>query len=93
MGRLQPNEGLAIPYERQLFLHSTGVTTLANCSPDPDRVRFKSVVLAQLLIARIPGGLPLCSPSSAIRLRRTGDARRARAASLPAFCPASASLC
>jgi hypothetical protein len=30
-------EGLAIAFERQLFLHGSGLTTLANCLPERDR--------------------------------------------------------
>lgn len=67
-------EGLAIPFERQLFIHASGLTTLANCSPGRDDARFKGIVLAEPRIGRIPGGLLLSSPAGAIRLRRTGDA-------------------
>jgi heat shock protein HslJ len=67
-------EGLAIPFERQLFLHGSGLSTLANCLPGRDDARFKHIVLAEPRIGRIPGGLLLSSPAGAIRLRRTGDA-------------------
>ncbi|MDT9600258.1 META domain-containing protein [Sphingosinicella rhizophila] len=66
-------EGLAIPFERQLFLHGSGLTTLANCLPGRDDAHFKRMVLAEPRIGRIPGGLLLSSPAGAIRLRRTGD--------------------
>jgi len=67
-------EGLAIPFERQLFLQSSGLTTLANCSPGRTDARFKDIVFAEPRIGRIAGGLVLSSPAGAIRLRRTGNA-------------------
>ena len=67
-------EGLAIAFERQLFLHGSGLTTLANCLPGRDDVRFKRIVLSDPRIGRIPGGLLLSSSAGAVRLRRTGDA-------------------
>jgi heat shock protein HslJ len=67
-------EGLAIPFERQLFLHGSGVTTLANCRPGRDDAHFKTIVLSEPRIGRIPGGLLLSSAAGAVRLRRTGDA-------------------
>jgi heat shock protein HslJ len=67
-------EGLAIAFERQLFLHGSGLTTLANCLPGRDDAGFKRIVLSQPRIGRIPGGLLLSSPAGAVRLRRTGDA-------------------
>lgn len=67
-------EGLAIPFERQLFLHGSGVTTLANCTAGSEDARFKNIVLAEPRIGRIPGGLILSSQSGAIRLRRAGVA-------------------
>lgn len=67
-------EGLAIAFERQLFLHASGLSTLANCLPGRADGRFKRIVLAEPRIGRIPGGLLLSSPAGAIRLRRTGDA-------------------
>jgi heat shock protein HslJ len=68
------SEGLAIPFERQLFLHGSGPTTLANCLPGRDDGRFKAIVLSEPRIGRIPGGLLLSSPAGALRLRRTGAA-------------------
>ena len=67
-------EGIAIAFERQLFLHGSGLTTLANCLPDRDGARFKRVVLSEPRIGRIPNGLLLSSRPAPIRLRRTGDA-------------------
>lgn len=67
-------EGLAIPFERQLFLHGSGLTTLANCVPGRNDARLKRIVMSEPRIGRIPGGLLLSSPAGAIRLRRTGDA-------------------
>jgi hypothetical protein len=67
-------EGLAIPFERQLFLHGSGVTTLANCMAGRDDAYFKRVVTSEPRIGRIPAGLLLSSPAGAIRLRRTGAA-------------------
>ena len=67
-------EGLAIPFERQLFLHGSGLSTLANCLPGRDDARLKRVVLSEPRIGRIPGGLLLSSAAGDIRLRRTGDA-------------------
>jgi hypothetical protein len=67
-------EGLAIPFERQLFLHSNGLTTLANCMPGRDDARFKRIVLSEPRIGRIANGLLLSSPAGAVRLRRTGEA-------------------
>ncbi len=67
-------EGLAIAFERQLFLHGSGLSTLANCVPGRDDARFKQIVLSDPRIGRIPGGLLLSSQVGTIRLRRTGDA-------------------
>lgn len=67
-------EGLAIAFARQLFLHGSGVTTLANCMPGREDARFKGIVLSEPRIGRIAGGLLLSSPAGALRLRRTGDA-------------------
>ena len=67
-------EGIAIAFERQLFLHGSGLTTLANCLPDRDDARLKQVVLSEPRIGRIPNGLLLSSAAGAVRLRRTGDA-------------------
>jgi heat shock protein HslJ len=68
------NEGLAIPFERQLHLHGSGVSTLANCAPGRADARFKQLVLAGPRIGRVPGGLLLSSPAGDLRLRRIGDA-------------------
>ena len=67
-------EGLAIAFERQLFLHGSGITTLANCLPDGDEERMKHIVLSDPRIGRITGGLLLSSPVGTVRLRRIGDA-------------------
>ena len=67
-------EGLAIAFERQLFLHGSGLTTLANCLPGRADARFKRIVQSEPRIGRIPGGLLLASPAGDLRLRRTGDA-------------------
>lgn len=67
-------EGLAIPFERQLFLHSSGVTTLANCMPGRDDSYFKRVVTSEPRMGRIPAGLVLSSPTGSIRLRRAASA-------------------
>ncbi|MBA3677779.1 MAG: META domain-containing protein [Sphingosinicella sp.] len=67
-------EGLAIAFERQLFLHGSGVTTLAYCQPGRDEERFKQIILSEPRIGRIPNGLLLSSPAGTLRLRRTGDA-------------------
>lgn len=67
-------EGLAIAFERQLFLHGSGVTTLANCSNGRSDERLERIVLSEPRIGRIAGGLLLSSSAGAVRLRRTGDA-------------------
>jgi hypothetical protein len=67
-------EGLAIAFERQLFLHDSGISTLANCPPDRVNGRFKAIVLSEPRVGRISGGLLLSSPVGEIRLRRAGDA-------------------
>jgi hypothetical protein len=67
-------EGLAIAFERQLFLHGSHVSTLANCSASGVDSRFKAIVLSEPRVGRIAGGLLLSSPAGEIRLRRTGDA-------------------
>jgi hypothetical protein len=67
-------EGLAIPFERQLSLHGSGVTTLANCMPGRVDAYFKRVVTSEPRIGRIPTGILLASPAGSIRLRRTGEA-------------------
>jgi heat shock protein HslJ len=68
------SEGLAIAFERQLFLHGSGVTTLAACPPGRDDAAFKRIILSEPRIGRIAGGLLLSSPAGAVRLRRTGEA-------------------
>jgi hypothetical protein len=65
---------VAIAFERQLFFHGSGLTTLANCLPGRDDQRFKHIVQSEPRIGRIPGGLLLSSPAGAVRLRRTGGA-------------------
>jgi hypothetical protein len=67
-------EGLAIAFERQLFLHGSGLTTLANCMPGRDDPHLKKIVLSEPRIGRVPSGLLLTSPIGNVRLRRTGDA-------------------
>jgi heat shock protein HslJ len=67
-------EGLAIAFERQLFLHGSGLTTLANCLPGRDDARLKRVVHSEARIGRIQSGLLLSSPAGTVRLRRTGAA-------------------
>lgn len=67
-------EGLAIAFERQLFLHGSGVSTLASCPPELQNTTLKSLLLSEPRIGRIPGGLLLSSSAGALRLRRTGDA-------------------
>jgi hypothetical protein len=67
-------EGVAIAFERQLFLHGSGLSTLATCLPGRADERFKNIVLSEPRIGRIAGGLLLSSPAGTIRLRRTGDA-------------------
>lgn len=67
-------EGLAITFDRQLFLQGSGLSTLAHCLPGRDDVRLKDVVSSEPRIGRIPGGLLLSSPLGSVRLRRTGDA-------------------
>jgi heat shock protein HslJ len=67
-------EGLAIAFERQLFLHGSGVSTLANCQPGRNDASLKHIVLSEPRIGRIPGGILLSSSAGSVRLRRTGDA-------------------
>ena len=67
-------EGVAIAFERQLFLHDSGLTTLANCLPERVDARLTRIVLSEPRIGRIPGGLLLSSAAGGVRLRRTGDA-------------------
>jgi hypothetical protein len=67
-------EGVAIAFERQLFLHSSGLSTLANCLPGRDNAGLKQIVISEPRIGRVQGGLLLSSPAGAVRLRRTGDA-------------------
>lgn len=67
-------EGLAIAFERQLFLHGSGTSTLPTCAPGRIDSRLSRVVLSTPRIGRISNGLLLSSPAGAIRLRRTGDA-------------------
>ncbi|MCP3732487.1 META domain-containing protein [Sphingomonas sp. MG17] len=66
-------EGLAIAFERQLFLHPNGLATLANCPSAHTDDHLKRVVLSEPRIGQIPGGLLLSSPAGTVRLRRTGD--------------------
>jgi hypothetical protein len=68
------SEGLAIAFERKLFLHGSGVATLANCRPGRDEARFTRIILSDPRIGRIAGGLLLSSPAGDLRLRRTGEA-------------------
>jgi heat shock protein HslJ len=67
-------EGLAIAFERQLFLHGSGLTTLANCMAGRDDPHLKKIVLSEPRIGRVASGLLLSSPAGTVRLRRTGDA-------------------
>jgi hypothetical protein len=67
-------EGLAIAFERQLFLHGSGLSTLANCLPGRDDPRLKRIVMSEPRLGRIPNGLLLSSAAGTVRLRRTGDA-------------------
>ena len=67
-------EGLAIAFERQLFLHSSGLTTLATCRPGRENANLSKIVLSEPRIGRIQSGLLLSSPTGTLRLRRTGDA-------------------
>ena len=67
-------EGLAITFERQLFVHGSGLTTLASCAPDRVDSGLKRIARSEPRIGRIPGGLLLWSPAGVVRLRRTGDA-------------------
>ncbi|HEX8240934.1 MAG TPA: META domain-containing protein [Allosphingosinicella sp.] len=67
------SEGIAIAFERQLFLHGSGAETLAACRPGPDGQRFKRIIHSEPRIGRIPGGLLLSSPAGTLRLRRSSD--------------------
>ncbi|GAA4013287.1 hypothetical protein GCM10022280_09370 [Sphingomonas swuensis] len=66
-------EGLALAYERQLFLHGSGLSTLANCMPGRDDPRFKRINVSEPRIGRTLDGLLLSSTAGAMRLRRTGE--------------------
>lgn len=67
-------EGIAIAFERQLFVHGSGLTTLAKCVPGRVDDRLEYIVRSEPRIGRIPGGIVMSSPVGTIRLRRTGNA-------------------
>lgn len=67
-------EGIAIAFERQLFLHGSGLSTLANCKADSRDGRFKDILLSEPRIGRTPEGLRFSSQVGSVRLRRVGNA-------------------
>ncbi len=68
-------EGLMIAYERQLFTHGSGLSTLANCMAGRDDPKLKAVVTTGPRFGTLSGGgLRLVSAAGEVRLRRVGPA-------------------
>ena len=68
-------EGLLISYERRLFTHGSGLSTLANCTAGRVDPKLKAVVTSNPRFGTLPGGgLRLVSPAGEVRLRRVGPA-------------------
>lgn len=64
-------EGILLVVAGQLFTRGSGMSTLANCMPDPVRGRVSAIVGSNPRIAKTDrGGLALVAPSGTLRLTR-----------------------
>ena len=65
------SEGVQLVLSGQLFTRGSGMSTLANCAPDPLRMRIHSIVGSNPRIAKSEGGgLALVAPAGTLRLTR-----------------------
>jgi heat shock protein HslJ len=65
------SEGIMLVVAGQLFTRGSGVSTLANCMPDPMRGRVPAIVGSNPRIAKTDGGgIALVAPSGTLRLKR-----------------------
>jgi heat shock protein HslJ len=64
-------EGIMLVVEGQLFTRGSGMSTLANCMPDPMRGRVPAIVGSNPRVAKTDGGgIALVAPSGTLRLTR-----------------------
>ncbi len=64
-------EGILLVVAGQLFTRGSGMSTLANCMPDPLRGRVPAIVGSNPRIAKTEsGGIALVAPSGTLRLTR-----------------------
>jgi hypothetical protein len=64
-------EGILLVVKGQLFTRGSGMSTLANCMPDPMRGRVPAIVGSNPRIAKTDnGGIALVAPSGTLRLTR-----------------------
>jgi heat shock protein HslJ len=64
-------EGILLVVAGQLFTRGSGMSTLANCMPDPMRGRVPAIVGSNPRIAKTNnGGIALVAPSGTLRLTR-----------------------
>jgi heat shock protein HslJ len=64
-------EGILLVVSGQLFTRGSGMSTLANCMPDPMRGRVPAIVGSNARVAKTDnGGIALVSPSGTLRLSR-----------------------
>jgi hypothetical protein len=64
-------EGILLVVAGQLFTRGSGMTTLANCMPDPMRGRVPAIVGSNPRIAKMEnGGIALVAPSGTLRLKQ-----------------------
>ena len=65
------SEGLLLIQARHLFTRGSGLSTLAQCAPDPTRARVRAIVAGHPRIAKTDGGgLALVAPAGTLRLAR-----------------------
>jgi heat shock protein HslJ len=64
-------EGIMLVVAGQLFTRGSGMSTLANCMPDPMRGRVPAIIGSNPRIAKTQsGGMALVAPSGTLRLTR-----------------------
>jgi len=67
-------EGIMLVVGGQLFTRGSGMSTLANCMPDPLRRRVPAIVGSNPRIAKTDdGGIALVAPSGTLRLKRVSS--------------------
>lgn len=65
------SEGLLLIHARRLFTRGSGLSTLAQCTPDPTRARARAILAGHPRIAKTEGGgLALVAPAGTLRLAR-----------------------